>query len=250
MNFSSVSRHSLIGALLRLPLYLVPPEVSVPIVQGQLRGKRWVVGSSTHGCWLGSYEFDKQQLFKKMVRVGSTVFDIGVHVGFYSLLAAVLVGKSGRVFAFEPLPRNLCYLRRHITMNSMDNITVMPVAVADVPGHARFQEAQDSSEGHFSILGNLEVPVVVLDDQIAKGELPAPDMIKIDVEGAEVSVLLGAQQTIQLFQPTIFLATHGADIRVQCFEILRNLSYCLTSIDERPLTETDEILAVPAVKVK
>lgn len=250
MNFSSISRYSIAGRLMRLPLYLIPTGVSVPILQGKLRGKRWVVNASTHGCWLGSYEFEKQQLFSNMITTSSTVFDIGAHVGFYTLLSSVLVGKAGRVFAFEPLPRNLHYLRRHIAMNHMDNVTVMPVAVADAPGRAQFQEAQDSSEGHFSATGNLKVSVVALDDQTSTGQLPKPDVIKMDVEGAEAAVLRGARQILQQHRPIIFLATHGAAIREECFDLLQELNYSLTPIDERPLAATDEILAVPAEKGK
>lgn len=250
MNFSSISRDSIAGRLIRLPLHFVPSGVPVPILQGKLRGKLWVTGASTHGCWLGSYEFEKQQLFINVLSTDSTVFDIGAHVGFYTLLASVLVGKAGRVFAFEPLPRNLRYLRRHIAINRMDNVTVMPVAVANAPGLANFQEAQDSSEGHFSATGNLEVRVIALDDQISTGQLPKPDVIKMDVEGAEAAVLRGARQTLQEHRPIIFLATHGAAIREECFALLQELNYSLTPIDERPLTATDEILAVPDEKGK
>lgn len=64
----------------------------VPVLQGSLRGRKWIVGSSNHGCWLGSYEWKKQRLFTRTVSSGDVVFDIGAHVGFYTLLASVLVG--------------------------------------------------------------------------------------------------------------------------------------------------------------
>ncbi|MEZ4731745.1 MAG: FkbM family methyltransferase [Caldilineaceae bacterium] len=208
------------------------------------------MGSHTNGCWLGSYEFDKQQLFSGMISTGNTVFDIGAHVGFYTLLSSVLVGEVGHVFAFEPLPRNLHYLHRHITLNKMNNVTVIPAAVADRSGHTLFQQVDSSAQGHFSITGNLKVAVVALDEQVSTGQLPKPDVIKMDVEGAEAAVLRGARQTLQQYRPIIFLATHGAAIREECFALLQELNYSLTPIDERPLAATDEILAVPAEKGK
>lgn len=107
MNISAVPHDSLVGRLLRWPLRFIPPELVVPILQGKLKGRKWVVGSSKHGCWLGSYEYHKRRLFEQLIRPGDTVFDIGAHVGFYTLLASILTGPAGRVFAFEPLPRNL-----------------------------------------------------------------------------------------------------------------------------------------------
>src|SRR5215471_5126199 len=106
MDFSSISKDSVRGKLLRLPLRLMPRDVRVPILQGQLKGKWWIAGSNSHGCWLGSYEFDKRRLFEQTIKPGATVFDIGANVGFYTLLSSVLVGSGGKVYTFEPVPSN------------------------------------------------------------------------------------------------------------------------------------------------
>lgn len=70
MNFSGISDQGLVGRILRAPLRLVPSRATVPILQGRLRGKKWIVGSSTHGCWLGSYEWEKQRGFAAAVPGG------------------------------------------------------------------------------------------------------------------------------------------------------------------------------------
>lgn len=88
MNFSGISSKSALGKLLRAPLQLIPADLVVPIIQGKLRGNRWV----THGCWLGNYEYEKQRLLRNSVRPGSVCFDIGAHVGFYTLLMSRVVG--------------------------------------------------------------------------------------------------------------------------------------------------------------
>ena len=91
--------------VIRLPLRCLPPRLVVPILTGRLRGRKWIVGSGVHSCWIGSYELEKQLAFARVTPFGGTVLDLGANVGFYTVLAAELVGPSGRVHAFEPVPR-------------------------------------------------------------------------------------------------------------------------------------------------
>lgn len=127
LNFSALPSSSLVGRLVRLPLRLVPKAAEVRILQGPLRGKRWIVGSFNHGCWLGSYEIAKQKKIVELVRPGMVCWDVGAHVGFYTLLFAELVGPKGRVFAFEPVSSNLALLRRHVEMNGYMNVRIVPL---------------------------------------------------------------------------------------------------------------------------
>lgn len=155
MNFSGISDKSPIGKLLRLPLRLIPPGAKVPVLQGRLRGKTWIVEASIHGCWLGSFEYDKRRVMEKLVKEGSVVFDLGAHVGFYTLLASVLVGPRGQVFAFEPVSRNLFFLKEHLRLNRVANVTVMEVAVSDRSGEVAFDEGQGNSMGHIALSGQM-----------------------------------------------------------------------------------------------
>ena len=209
MNFSGVSKRSLPGRLLRVPLRLIPQQAIVPVLQGKLRGAKWIVGSHTHGCWLGSYESEKQRLFAQTIPPGSKVFDLGGHVGFYTLLATRSVGPTGAVYVFEPLPRNLVYLRKHLSLNHSDNVTVMEAAVADHGGVATFVEGPDNSMGHLATAEGFQVNVVALDDLVAAGQLPAPDIMKLDIEGAEYLALVGARLVLQDFTPPYFLRRMG-----------------------------------------
>ena len=119
MNFSGVPDNFL-GRSLRIILKIIPPNAQVRILQGKLKGKKWIAGSSVNGCWLGSYEYDKQILFEQTIQSGKVIFDLGANVGFYTFLALLLIGETGKVIAFEPLPRNLKLLKKHISINQIE----------------------------------------------------------------------------------------------------------------------------------
>ncbi len=245
MNFSGVSNRGFIGRALRFPLRLIPPGMHVPVLQGPLRGKRWIAGSSNHGCWLGSYEYSKQKAFSAAIKRGDVVYDLGAHVGFYSLLASVLVGPEGRVFSFEPVPANLDFLRRHLALNGVTNCSVTDAAVSDSNGTAKFDVVSNSSMGHLAgdSRDALSVRTIALDSLVESGEIPPPNVIKCDIEGGEYDALRGASGILAKYSPTIFLATHGPEVHERCCRLLSDLHYHLTSLDELPLNLTSEIQA-------
>jgi FkbM family methyltransferase len=196
----------------------------VPILSGKLRGRRWIAGSSIHRCWLGLYEREKQEIISQEVRGGNVFYDVGANVGFYSLLASALVGL-GRVFAFEPSPRNLSYLRKHLELNSAANVDVLALAVSDKNGVERFQVEPSGLTGHLSSDGDVEVPTATLDSLMDEGRILPPDYIKMDIEGTELLALQGASKTIQRYRPEIFLATHGREVHVECSRQLESWGY-------------------------
>ncbi len=247
MNFSAVSRLSRIGRLLRIPLKLIPPAAPMFVLQGPLRGYRWRAGASNHGCWLGSYEQEKQELFASTITPGSVVYDVGANVGFYTLLASELVGDSGRVIAFEPLPRNVELLRDHIHINNLSNVEVIDAAVADRMGSASFDDQRNPSMGQLSETGRMEVRTVALDDLVQGGTIPPPNFIKIDVEGAEEAVLKGSEGILAAHQPTIFLATHGDEVKAHCLQYLAHRAYTLQSIGSNDMVAADEFIAKPTL---
>ncbi len=243
MNFSNISNQSVLGKVLRLPLSLLPKKMRVPILQGRLKGKKWIVGASDHGCWLGSYEFEKQLLFEQTVTKGSVVFDLGGHVGFYTLLASELVGTNGKVFVFEPIQKNIFYLKEHVRLNKAENVKVIEAAVSDHCGEIFLDEGLSSSQWHISANGKHQVKSVGLDEMISKGELPVPDFMKIDIEGAETLALTGAKKMLTESHPTIFLATHGKDIHEECCRLLLSFGYEVKPIGELTESEYQEIIA-------
>jgi FkbM family methyltransferase len=245
MNFSGVSDKTFIGKALRFPLRLFPSGTQMPILQGPLHGKRWIIGSSNHGCWLGSYEYSKQKAFSAAIKRGDVVYDLGANVGFYSLLASVLVGPEGQVFSFEPVPKNLTFLRRHLELNRVRNCSVRDVAVSCSDGTSKFDLGRNSSMGHLTCDSQnaLSVRTVALDNLIASGQVPPPNVIKCDIEGGEYDALRGASEILSKHSPMIFLATHGPEVHDRCCRLLTNLHYQLTPLDDLPLSLTCEVLA-------
>lgn len=248
MNVSGISNRSVAGRLLRLPLRLIPSELPLPILQGPLRGYRWVAGSSNHGCWLGSYEYVKQRLIAHMLRVGDVVFDVGANVGFYTLLAAAKVGHAGRVIAFEPLPENVRRIHQHLRLNHIENVRVMEGAVGAGNGTARFEPHASNAMGKVATHGSVEVALFSLDALADAKTIPDPALMKIDVEGAELDVLRGASRMLERARPTILLATHGSVVHRQCCDFLRTAGYALVPSDKSvgSIDDTDEIIATPA----
>jgi FkbM family methyltransferase len=243
LNLSAISNVTLIGRCLRAPLRLIPRTAVVPIVQGPLRGKKWIVGSATHGCWLGSFEHRKQQLFVRAIKPGDVVYDIGANAGFYSLLAGVRVGERGHVYSFEPLQDNVRNLRKHLEMNRVTNCTVIEVAASSVDGEALFDPSSDRSMAHLSASGSIRVRTTALDTLVSRKEIRPPDFMKIDIEGAEYDCLRGCADTIRTFRPIVFLATHGQDIHDACLRQLIEWEYEVGSLDTRPVESTDELIA-------
>ena len=221
----------------------VPADLALPILSGPLRGKRWIVRSGNYSCWLGSYEQVKQRVFAAELRPGAVVFDIGAHVGYYSLLSAVLSTPAGGVFAFEPVPSNADKLRRHVVMNRV-SVDVMEAAVADRDGEARFESGADSYTGGLGGNGS-SVRVVSVDALRASGRLPEPDVIKIDVEGAEALVLRGATETIRMARPVIFVAVHGAAARAECLRLLEDFGYSTALLVGPGIESGTEFVARP-----
>jgi FkbM family methyltransferase len=221
---------SLLARLVRLPLRLVPPSAIVAVKSGPSRGMRWIVGSAPHGAWLGLLERDKLAPFVARLASGMTVWDIGANVGLYTLPSARAVGPSGHVVAFEPMPRNLGFLRRHLTLNGLDDVLVCDVAVSDATGALRMAEGDSPSEFHADGGGSIEVKAVTLDDWLAESGAPPPDLVKIDVEGSDDAVLRGGARTFATYRPSIYLALHGERQRRACGELLASWGYEVTSL--------------------
>lgn len=149
----------------------------------------------------------------RFLRSGMTFFDAGANQGFYTLLAAKRLGASGSVYAFEPAPGECQKLRRNVRFNGYRNVLIVPQALGDQEGMAQFYWFL-GHEGSFSSLREpatdvtsrrqlITVPITTLDRYIERNGIRALDMLKIDVEGGELSVLRGGSNTLRQFQPVV-----------------------------------------------
>jgi FkbM family methyltransferase len=246
INFSSIDNESLLGRFLRFPLKWMPDRRSVPVLQGVLQGMAWLPGAATHGCWLGSFEVDKQRRVFSSIRYGDVFYDVGANVGFYTLLASRGVGTGGTVIAFEPLPRNLSYLLEHLELNEVENVRVLATAVSETDGFQPFESGAGPCQAKLGQQASLHVSKTSLDELVFERDLPPPDVLKIDIEGGEYSMLKGATKVLEQHEPELFLATHGPKVRRQCHTFLSNNAYEVESLDGSELDRTDEFYARPS----
>lgn len=250
INWSNIPATGVIGRCLRSVLKLIPQGSVVGVRAGLNKGMRWVAHSSTHGCWLGTYEMDKQAAIRRLVQPGMTVFDIGANAGFYTMAFSRLVGDRGNVYAFEPYAENAANILTHIALNHTGNVTLIQAAVADHPGTVGFNVAQSNAMGAIADDSRYLIPSVTLDHLVTNKIVPVPDLIKMDVEGAEGRVLAGAQALLQERKTIWLIALHGEGQKKQCQQILVSANYRIYALDGTELTErllpTDEIYALPA----
>ncbi len=173
------------------------------------------------------------------------VYDIGANVGFYTLFMSRFVGPEGKVFAFEPLPRNIQFLKQHVTLNLIENVHIFECALGDKSGEALFDTHQNVFEGKISLKGDLKIKMYSIDDLIHDHLIEPAALVKIDVEGGEFSVLVGGTNYFRTVKPVIFLATHGKEIHNRCCQLMKEWGYNIYSIDQQQSpNESDELFAI------
>jgi FkbM family methyltransferase len=182
--------------------------------------------------------------FKSSVRDGATVMDIGANVGAYTLLFATWAGSSGRIFAFEPSVASRSGLERHLDLNGLsERVSVRAEAVAGTTGMVSFKDTGSNGDNRMLAEAHGDsrvVPSVSVDDFCATHGL-APDVIKIDVEGAELAVLRGARQTIAARggRLALFVELHPS--------VWPSLGYSRSDLERELLAQRLTIEALPGI---
>jgi FkbM family methyltransferase len=207
----------------------------------------------------------------KMLGPGMTFVDAGANDGLFTLFAARRVGPSGQVWAFEPSPRELLRLKRNVRLNGIGNVRLFPLALADCEGQAEMKIADDEHSGQntlgdfayqIELAGRERVSTRRLDDLVQQECLRPVDVIKLDVEGAELSVLTGASSVLRKQRPLLLLEVNENALRLQgttgaaLIEFLRAHDYEVYGFDPttgQPFSSpkeqlSDNIVALPAKK--
>jgi len=144
------------------------------------------------------YERTETKFFNEVVKEGMTVVDIGANIGYYTLLACRNVGGKGKVFAYEPEHANYKVLQRNVKENGFNNAILLQQAVGDKSGKVSLF-LSPKGHGEHSIyesghdLGNIEVDIITL-DECFDGKV---DVMKMDIEGGELSALVGMEKVIK-----------------------------------------------------
>lgn len=178
------------------------------------------------------------------LRPGDLFVDVGANIGVYSTWAGRIVGPEGAVLALEPVPRTRSWLTDICDQNGLDHVTVLPIAAGAEVAVAQMQ-VTDGASG-LSRIGTgaepgLEVSVTTLDLLLA-GRTPA--LIKIDVEGHELSVLRGARHTLaSTHVPVVFEAPDfGAGTgTLDCVRLLEEAGYRVFSLTPQGLRPFDPV---------
>jgi FkbM family methyltransferase len=172
------------------------------------------------------------------------VYNIGANLGYYALLASGCAGKNGAVYAFEPEPKNFELLSRTIKENYAANVTAIPVAVGAMESVAALSLSPTNSGDHQlqAVAGreHITVNVITVDDFIAQAQR-APHVIILDVQGAELDVLRGAQSLLDSPEPLVLFAefwprglnerhTNGA---ADLLDLLTRARFSFQLIDEK-----------------
>jgi len=183
-----------------------------------------------------------------------TVLDVGADIGYYTLLFAKRVGEAGRVIAFEPIPSARDKIEANIRLNKYHNVTVCEKALFSGSGKAvledpfrlsRLNTGKTASEGN-----DIEIQMVTFDEYGALLELSRLDLVKIDVEGAEVDVLMGMQKTINAYRPSLLIEIHPTQIMhfghsvEKLLNLLKNMGYSYAPVDKKTIKSSDDNVTV------
>jgi FkbM family methyltransferase len=151
--------------------------------------------------FMGCFARNMTKWARALLPDGGAFLDVGAHAGYFSLLASLRVGPSGRVFAIEPNPRTFTALQHHLTQNAVNNVHAMMCGLADKPGSIVLHLPPSGLDYNATVLRRAEwtranVPARTLDDCVREWRIERIDLMKIDVEGAEPLVLAGGAHAL------------------------------------------------------
>ncbi len=213
------------------------------IKRGPLAGKNWYCHKA-HQFWmpLGLYEKETADWLKSCLRPGMTFLDIGANAGYFTLLGSSIVGEEvgGVTIAFEPVPVNVEVIKNHLKANNIENVMVEELAISNCSGEVIFAIEDTNANSHMKDINithansnpndEIRVRSITLDEYVIKQKIK-PDLIKIDVEGAEMKVLDGGENTFQNVRPISIVSTHSDILNVNCREFFQIRNYDVTTLE-------------------
>jgi FkbM family methyltransferase len=202
----------------------------------------------------GSYERRFTRALLNAAKPGHVSYDLGAHLGYYSLILARAAGPQGEVHAFEPYAPNAARLRHHVERNATRGapISVHECAIGVETGAATLVASGDvgvlSTLAHlegtagvlvpewrerFQSFDRIETEAWRLDDWIEHAGVRPPDLIKIDIEGGELDALRGAERTLATARPLLLMELHNAGLAAECGNFLGLAGYRIEIINAK-----------------
>lgn len=186
------------------------------------------------------YEKENFAFLRERVRSGENVLDIGAHIGLFSIAAAQLTGKAGKVFAFEPATDTQKLLKQTIAINQLSNLVEFHhEAIGATSGKTTFYVSPLKGDNSNSLVAYkkdrkmvaIEVDMLSIDDFVHQKNLSSLSLIKLDVEGAELDAIKGAQNTLQQLKPVCIVAIHPEPIAArgnsleEIYDLINSMNY-------------------------
>lgn len=236
-----------VGWALRKLARRFPEGSVVEIRSGVAAGLRWKrFHRYLSGFWVGHFELEIQNALSRELKAGDVVYDVGANAGFFTVIAARLVGPSGRVVSFDPAPENVESVREQVRINGFaPYCTAVQQAVGGAEGRATFSSsAAGSPTGHLGGAGQGErsVAVAVTTLDAAVETYGRPTFIKLDVEGAEGEVMAGAARLLAgaggaegARRPTWLIELHGLQCEADVQRELSSRGYRFFDLAGRPV---------------
>ena len=210
------------------------------IQSGIGKGLRFNGTDGFPGYMMGTSEPLEQETLAGLLKPGAVFYDVGANIGFYSTIAATIVGASGRVFAFEPFPIAARHCRANAELNGFSQVSVVEVAIGNTDGVAMLELGDNSALHRLSeSAGSMQVPVTTIDSWLAQTGAPPPDVVMIDIEGNEIDALIGMMDTLGRNRPALMIEVHWLAERFSSFyeKELSPLGYKLSTYDGKPVPD-------------
>jgi FkbM family methyltransferase len=228
---------SILKRVIRFGLHLWPSHVGIPILSGPLKGKLLPKETARQNLkmWLGQYESIPALELLSTPGIVKIAYDIGAHVGYMALVLAQSLSEGGIVFAFEPIPVNQSLAEKLILINGLQGkVRLVPLALGNTNGEQRMVVGKSSLMSQLEIAAvekniagrpRINTAIATLDTFVLDQSNPPPDLIKIDVEGAEAMVIAGGMRTLERYSPKILIEIHGLGNAGRTYELLEGLNY-------------------------
>jgi FkbM family methyltransferase len=212
-----------------------------PVLLGPLAGTRLRLTNLVKArSYVQKYEPDKQRAFDFFLKKESIFFDIGANIGLHSYYVARKF-PDAKIFSFEPLPANARYIRESIKRNHFLNIQLIETAVSSTNGEAFFDIKHNNSEGMLTATETgLKVKAVTIDEFVRQSAL-YPDVVKVDVEGAESLVLEGAKRLMETGPPVFIVELHNPEQDIKVARLLVDNGYIIKRLNQDTVCKPEEL---------